>query len=132
MILDVGGPEPTKAEVLAALDKAEHGSDALNVMIGRYVGAVIAPPLDYTGSIDAALTLVPDGWRDDISIEIADGPNARYVMTSPDGRRKPLWDKPNCVALANGDINKPGTKQVVAKAWTGPIAVCIAAMQARS
>lgn len=74
----------------------------------------------YTISIDYALTLVPEGWRDDVDLELSLGEFG-----------KQLGGKSCFACLATGHIQTPSTKQVTAHAHTPAIALCIAALKAR-
>lgn len=49
-------------DLIARIESAEGPSYALDREIGEAMGRAFAPPQPYTASIDAALTLVPEGW----------------------------------------------------------------------
>lgn len=49
------------AELITRLESADGPSYALDREIGEAVGRAFAPPMPYSASIDAALTLVPEG-----------------------------------------------------------------------
>lgn len=66
----------------------------------------------YTTSIDAALTLVPEGWCGDV--EVGDCGNL-------EGKRGHLW---------NGEF-APDAREVRSEAHTPALALCIAALKAR-
>lgn len=57
----------TITELIAALEAADKPSRELDASIGSLIGTYVGfePPPRYTSSIDAALTLLPDGamWR---------------------------------------------------------------------
>jgi hypothetical protein len=48
-------------KVVAALDAAEEGSEYLDYAIQQHFG-LMKPAPPYTRSLDAAMTIVPDGW----------------------------------------------------------------------
>lgn len=50
-------------DLITRLESADGPSYALDREIGKAVGRAFAPPQPYTASIDAALTLVPEGWK---------------------------------------------------------------------
>ena len=50
-------------DLITRLESADGPSYALDREIGEAVGRAFAPPMPYSASIDAALTLVPEGWK---------------------------------------------------------------------
>lgn len=51
------------AETIEKLEQAPGPSYALECEIGAVIGSTRKPPRAYTASIDAAMTLMPDGWH---------------------------------------------------------------------
>jgi hypothetical protein len=94
------------AETKDALTRGTCLLPCRNSTPGDNVGSTCRVP-DYTGSIDAALTLVPHGWR--------------TLCANENGTGDVRWSW----LLTNGHYT------VTALAPTAPIAVCIAAMDAR-
>jgi len=72
-----------------------------------------AEPPTYTDSIDAALRLVPDGWR---FYSLARASRERWIATVEITNTKRMF----CRCWFNGN------------ATTAPLAICIAAMKARA
>lgn len=112
-----------KTELIAALEAAEGPSRELDGAICAHIGkdtwcgctgACKAPPFicpampAYTRSIDAALRLVPEGWRVGSIVEGEIGP---WFVS--------LWDR--SVRLLTARAEGP----------TLPLALCIAALRAR-
>lgn len=119
----------TLPELIAALEKSQGPSRDLDAGIGRAIGFVpkrkninkrsryptvvlrveeVFPA--YTSSLDAALTLVPEGWF--WWVGHLDETDRRFVATIA---KRAVVGSPSCKGLAT----------------TAPIAICIAALQAR-
>ncbi len=108
------------AGLLADLEAATEGSRALDARIAvqmgvspRYEGDGVYLCPRYTESVDAALTLVPEGWR----WKMANSGVGRGTA------RVELWTI-HYVAY-------PGVAGAKAKGYTAPLALCIAALRAR-
>jgi len=96
----------THAELIAALEKADGPSGILDMHIAN---ATDKPHREYTSSIDAALTLVPEGWCWNTGMQ-----NEEYT-TRP---RAYCW-KP-----------APPKDPVMRDAATPALALCVAALKA--
>lgn len=102
------------ARLIAELERAEGGSPRLNAEI-EWALTGLQPPdrhkvRPYTTSLDAALSLVPEGcsWTVDV-VQASDGPNSQAVIG---GRGQ---DKPSGLGIGP----------------TPALALCIAALRAR-
>lgn len=71
-------------------------------------------PLPYTRSLDAAMGLVPAGWRTDVGYEFMDSSRWVWGLRRKEGRV--------------GRFDSPGSG---ATAATAPLALCAAALRAR-
>ena len=103
----------THAELIAALEAATEPSWELDAEIARAIGAPVYPDLRahrYTSSLDAALTLVPEGW----------------CWAIEGSRRAAVYDPsadPEPGSFANPIQMRSG--------FTPAIALCVAALKAR-
>lgn len=111
-------PEETRAgDLITRLEQATEGSEKLDVAIGReWYGYGPDDPLwhmmPFSRSLDAALTLVPGGWR-------------VYAIQQEYLSANSLW-------FAGLDQLPPVRYQsVLAKAPTPALALCVAALRAR-
>ena len=109
----------TRDELIAALEKAEGPSRELDATIAYHAGeARLGLPVPetwlakhYTSSIDAALTLVPEGWRVNSISNVENGWHA---------------------VLVRGQWNVAGYATAGSVVSVTPaIALCIAALKAR-
>lgn len=100
--------------LIERLEKADGPSFALECEIARAVGRPDMPPNNYTYSVDAALTLVPKGWEC-VSV---------YTCGDLSGEWKG-W-----AALLSSAPGAADDFQGCAR--TAPLALCIAALKARS
>lgn len=111
-------------DLIERLEKASEGNRLLDAEIGRLIASEHddrTRPL-WTTSLDAALTLVPEGWGGRIYLSGAvslwsDGPDLGAV----------------CRALAKNETPREPTKKVVGSSDCGSpaLALCIAALKAR-
>jgi hypothetical protein len=109
----------TRHELIAALQAATGPAYVLDEAIDEYAVTLGLPPRvvppPYTASIDAALTLVPEGWRWSLDWT----------------QRPPYQDCGRADLYAPGGGIKPPDVQDVYAA-TPAIALCIAALRARA
>lgn len=136
MGVDPAAPEGrmTRAELIAKLEAATEGSRQLDGEIGRAVGYVASSwwgaiafrwnegecwgsVPDFTTSLDAALTLVPEGWG--------------WLARSHDG--SPAYDGTGRGrgGFANVNIGRDDAQFFTEFAATPALALCIAALRAR-
>jgi hypothetical protein len=102
----------TRDELIAALDAATKPDRVLDFRIMKMAMPLRLTPIPrYTSSIDAALSLVPDGlrWR------VAMVPVHTFASAS----------------ISDGSILSPNTQEWEAHHTTPAIAICIAALKAR-
>lgn len=99
-------------DLIARLEAATEGNRELDVEIHQLRGFITDTPAPYTQSIDAALTLIPDGWTVSV-MRFSDGEG--YVELSDNQGR----------FLVKGDT------EIYQEAATPALAICIAALKAR-
>lgn len=129
-------------ELITALESADGPSRELDAEIARAIGYDVKTDgnpagrfyfqrrptdwwedvLPYMESVDAALTLVPDGWDWDVSFEPWLLPHRPDVKT-------PV--RAGYASVSDGDLNSPKTRQHIGRHDTPAIALCIAALRAR-
>lgn len=80
----------------------------------------IAPPQHYTSSIDAAVTLIPDGWRWQVSNRAPHPHTGRAYLSNGE-----------LINIGGGLTPNPKYRGAEVTAATPAIAICIAALQAR-
>lgn len=120
-------------QLISALESATEGSRYLDSWITAYLGNNLDQQWKdprwaedcprYSSSIDAALTLVPKAFEDDISGDFGIGEWSKKTHEKIGGAC--VW------FLANGDLQSPGTIQVKGRGQTPALALCIAALKAR-
>ena len=116
-------------DLIAKLEAATEGSRELDTLVAQAVGEpcdlvsfgnpeqkAMRPKYWYTTSIDAALTLVPDGW----TVAVLSQDDAGLWHSEMRHGYLTSYDK--CV-FGNGGSHVKGT--------TPPLAICIAALKAR-
>lgn len=108
-----------KDDLIARLEAATGPSFALDCEISKAAGSAAWPPRAYTASIDAALTLVPDGC----------GWSAGWGQILPD---KPMGEAR--ITRNAHFIGYDANYDVIVKAnaATPALALCIAALRARA
>ena len=118
--------EPTRrAALLALAERVEQASGAdasLDSRIQRCIGASLFKP--YTRSLDAALTLVPEGWW--LTLD-------RYIISDdpkPNTRTWRIWLK-RMVGDIEGD-GPVGSQKLFATGATPALALTAAALRARA
>lgn len=108
--------------LIERIESAEGPSYALDCAIGEYVAKTtgtpyIVPPRSYTASIDAALTLVPDGYQ----YGFATIPSADILRAG----------NHHAQAYVDGSEMVDFAKYFRAEAATPALALCAAALRAR-
>lgn len=105
---------PDDADLTAKLEAATEGTRELDYAIAEALGRENVrktqgtfAPWKYTTSIDAALTLVPEGWVP--------------TLYFPD----PSIQTDSCLCL----LGLPGTREAKGQSPTMPLAICIAALK---
>jgi hypothetical protein len=124
-------------ELISALESATEGSRELDDQINEALGNDYETHCPrYTTSIDAALTLVPEGWGGEVFWH--DGASARnaYVdLRLPN----PRWDEPDCppeeyctyAALVDSYESGEDDPHPLPQGRPLALAICIASMKAR-
>jgi hypothetical protein len=104
--------------VIDRLEAAQEGSDSLDRDIAGYLLHAVGfgEVLPYSSSIDAALTLVPEGWRWALGDrdDRTDAPWAQVFRTDPESGEMVLFAEDDCYP------DNPA------------LALCIAALRARA
>lgn len=94
----------TRTELIAALENAEGPSRKIDTEIADISGirlGQLGHALPYTSSIDAALTLVPEGWG--VSLKVApikDGVKNQHCWVTDWGESDEEMDAINCATPA--------------------------------
>ena len=112
-------------DLIARLEAAMEGSRELDKTISKLIGTYSAPDRgdptgtwkSYTTSLDAALTLVPEGWQFGIGTHPAD------ELFNPGGAQA------YCTKHGTGGAPRGYAH---ADAHTAPLALCIVALKARA
>lgn len=114
--------QPAVLEVLALrCEKAGSSSYALECEIAKALGQYATPPLNYTVSVDMALTLVPDGWTWQVSNR----------APKPNSGRAYIHNSELIFSGVGTRLNpKHESSEVVAR--TPALALCAAALRARA
>ena len=132
----------TREELIAALEKAEYSSEKLDKQIGEFMGwryerrdvtghwrwvRINTNPVEargalpeYTSSIDAALTLVPEGWSRSIGEMMGLPEKIRWMAHIRDHRPESVDSAGRSIKWKEGEAPTPA------------IAICIAALKARA
>ena len=106
-------------DLIAELERATEGSFALDCKIAAEVGSKRVPPRAYSVSLDAALTLVPEGlcWRYDSALGFAEifdlTKSPIFVAGSSDDPC--LGSKPPALALCIAALKARQTQEVERK-----------------
>jgi len=116
------------AHLIAKLEEATEGHEDFDIVIGDLLDPIAAangdtrPIIPYTRSLDAAVTLVPEGWW--LKIDIARNRGSRRAQCHCK-LEQDSWTQDRDLA-----DDEPFEIEVINRP-TGPLAVCIAALKAR-